>query len=416
MDWNAIAEVSEFGSYTIDQICGFFGLCKTELDIMLVELDIVRKYGQDIDSYAELCKYINQHEKGLLNDGEVRFATESILEKIPSIHMKLHKAGNPDFVDLNSKSPIRAYLRPFDLIYQDAVHVCYIAFRVERYSVDHFRKMAENVDIPGMREYLKSETFLDDFKYLENVPDELIIKYIDLIDKRKFLRHINEEKLLYHTITLPVHNKTLKLCLKDALELQSMLDCKELIQKEVDSVLYSFTQCGVCNESFVKWRRACGSCPNYMCIQCAEKWYTISPGERVEKSKLSCPFCRSKPVKDSVVIAGNLLDYDEKMLDIEFKNDRIYGLCEGCGKVADAGPKEGCAAELKFSHFICVPCKTGDGQKKCPKCGVITQLAAACNHITCICGEHWCYRCGKGGFDRNSVYTHMDREHGGYYN
>ena len=31
----------------------------------------------------------------------------------------------------------------------------------------------------------------------------------------------------------------------------------------------------------------------------------------------------------------------------------------------------------------------------------------SCNHMTCVCGEHWCWPCGEGGFDHDSIYDHM---------
>ena len=114
---------------------------------------------------------------------------------------------------------------------------------------------------------------------------------------------------------------------------------------------------------------------------------------------------------------GNLQEYDEKMLELELKEDHIFGLCEMCGKVSDAGMQNDCANEHELKHFICMPCKAGDGSKRCPGCKSPTALIAACNHILCpICGEHWCYKCGEGGFTETSVYQHMDEEHGGHYN
>ncbi|THH30196.1 hypothetical protein EUX98_g3975 [Antrodiella citrinella] len=33
--------------------------------------------------------------------------------------------------------------------------------------------------------------------------------------------------------------------------------------------------------------------------------------------------------------------------------------------------------------------------RRCPKCAVIVELAYGCNHITCRCGTHFCFKCGS---------------------
>jgi hypothetical protein len=32
---------------------------------------------------------------------------------------------------------------------------------------------------------------------------------------------------------------------------------------------------------------------------------------------------------------------------------------------------------------------------RCPQCKRVGLKDLACNHITCTCGHHWCYHCGK---------------------
>lgn len=51
--------------------------------------------------------------------------------------------------------------------------------------------------------------------------------------------------------------------------------------------------------------------------------------------------------------------------------------------------------------------------KQCPGCKHATVKLSGCNHITCTCGVHWCYECGKQ-FDPAVIYEHMAAEHGGY--
>jgi hypothetical protein len=52
--------------------------------------------------------------------------------------------------------------------------------------------------------------------------------------------------------------------------------------------------------------------------------------------------------------------------------------------------------------------------KTCPKCRTETQKAGGCNHITCLCGCHWCWACMAGFNTAGLCYSHMFKEHGGY--
>jgi hypothetical protein len=69
-------------------------------------------------------------------------------------------------------------------------------------------------------------------------------------------------------------------------------------------------------------------------------------------------------------------------------------------------------------HKMDAPCNMNEipGSKRCPRCKVAVFKISGCNHITCRCGCHWCYKC-QAGFDRSDpVYSHMRATHGGIYN
>lgn len=50
----------------------------------------------------------------------------------------------------------------------------------------------------------------------------------------------------------------------------------------------------------------------------------------------------------------------------------------------------------------------------CPSCGTGVEKSEGCNHITCNCGCHFCFLCGKA-FNEKSVYNHMTEEHGAIF-
>ena len=55
-----------------------------------------------------------------------------------------------------------------------------------------------------------------------------------------------------------------------------------------------------------------------------------------------------------------------------------------------------------------------NGVKKCPTCSVWLEKTEGCNHMSCKCGAHICWRC-MGVFDAGTIYGHMQTEHGGIY-
>ena len=52
--------------------------------------------------------------------------------------------------------------------------------------------------------------------------------------------------------------------------------------------------------------------------------------------------------------------------------------------------------------------------KRCPECKSVIEKTEGCNHITCRCGAHFCWKCGKT-FGSNVIYQHMNTAHGGIY-
>jgi hypothetical protein len=53
--------------------------------------------------------------------------------------------------------------------------------------------------------------------------------------------------------------------------------------------------------------------------------------------------------------------------------------------------------------------------KRCPFCNLIVYRKGGSNHMTCACGNHWCWACGRGYRTGSEVYQHMHTYHGGCY-
>ncbi|KAL4268947.1 Linear Ubiquitination-Associated E3 Ligase [Pleurotus pulmonarius] len=50
--------------------------------------------------------------------------------------------------------------------------------------------------------------------------------------------------------------------------------------------------------------------------------------------------------------------------------------------------------------------------KRCPRCQVPIEKSGGCNHISCRCGAHVCWKC-MGVFNADVIYEHMNAVHGG---
>lgn len=159
---------------------------------------------------------------------------------------------------------------------------------------------------------------------------------------------------------------------------------------------------------------ACGKCNNRICNTCATSWYGgLQPGALIALSRLTCPFCKRIP-------KGNILSkFNKQACTIVFqpmslKSDWYYGWCLKCYKVQEAIERVCGGANPQLSQFVCAPCSTKSidlPTKSCPDCHATTIKDGGCDHISCTCGSHWCWRCGKA-FDYEVIYDHMIDTHG----
>ncbi|KAF7563543.1 hypothetical protein G7046_g596 [Stylonectria norvegica] len=186
------------------------------------------------------------------------------------------------------------------------------------------------------------------------------------------------------------------------------------------------TEAGVCSLCFsnvrkTDLRRACGraGCHQMICNGCTKDWYGLNASGRIiNVAALSCPFCRRRPAPKTVAPFG-LAQLGNLRAAVEEAGTWVYAWCSGCG-FAKQHVERACAAGAppEVSGWRCEGCNVVDSKdivaKDCPRCGVATQKTYGCDHISCPCGAHWCYACGKDvGYDK--IYAHMSDEHGGWW-
>lgn len=189
------------------------------------------------------------------------------------------------------------------------------------------------------------------------------------------------------------------------------------------------TESGTCSLCFSNFRKsdlnlACGrsGCEQRICRDCLQGWYGLNAAGRIiNTSALSCPFCRRAPAGRTLAKYGMGIHAVGNLKSaVDEKGRWIYAWCVRCGH-AKQYLERVCArgAPPELSDFKCEPCNfnpTDAGKvQMCPGCGVATQKTDGCNHIECMCGQHWCWFCGKKSTEEE-IYPHMEEEHGSYYN
>lgn len=195
------------------------------------------------------------------------------------------------------------------------------------------------------------------------------------------------------------------------------------LQKWVKSGQKELIECSLCFSSYPKskLRLACGrkGCEQHVCGECLKEWYGInSPGKIINVAALSCPFCRRQPTVKTVRSFG-LTGLGDLQKVIHESGVWVFAWCARCG-FAKRYIERVCAvgAPPEIVDWRCDDCNTSNGKKtmpkNCPSCGVMVEKTGGCDHISCVCGSHWCYACGEGINERR-IYRHIAQQHGGWW-
>lgn len=191
---------------------------------------------------------------------------------------------------------------------------------------------------------------------------------------------------------------------------------------------------------------ACGrsGCDQVLCDTCGSNWYSTNKlGHVVNLRHCACMFCSRTPGPKTVKRWWNpdAVGLSRPGAIPPMDPAYYYAWCVRCRLIKPCGERAcGAGQAPRFENFECDTCETAriafeaervreremhvqqdrtntnyeKDVKSCPKCEVPTIRYAGCNHITCICGVHWCYECG-GQFEYSEIYSHMNRVHGRIY-
>ena len=200
--------------------------------------------------------------------------------------------------------------------------------------------------------------------------------------------------------------------------------------------------CCFCYESFhiSQMYPICGNCPNWVCKPCGERYYgVITPGNIVNPAQMHCPMCKRKPIRKVINSYNPHFSRLNGTAQHVFDPRAFYAWCIDCNNICEAG-QMACTGDGQMPDFHsiykCDDCRVvasvallgaapSINAKDCPTCGVATEKAGGCNHITCpnlSCHAHWCWICNTvfpydqlhTGTDMD-IYEHMTHAHGGWW-
>lgn len=164
-------------------------------------------------------------------------------------------------------------------------------------------------------------------------------------------------------------------------------------------------ECSICYDSAFFRLMNRHPCGHFQCHDCMESMVKdYHPGDVVENMNCLCPECRTPIDHPDHRIKELFQQYPAGL-----PNGKLFRFCTdhrcGCALFEQDMP---CGQGIEFSEVKCEACRPPPlPSHPCPSCGIQTNKESGCDHITCHCGAHWCYRCGKQFPSATATYDHM---------
>lgn len=203
-------------------------------------------------------------------------------------------------------------------------------------------------------------------------------------------------------------------------KVQNITEIKESIRQRIKNRESGTISCSLCFFDFApsSLRSACGrnGCKQRICSGCIKSWYSLNEiGRIINTAAVSCPFCRRIPAP-KIARRHRITDIGSLSKALAESGTWIHAWCWRCNH-AKPYMERVCAngAPEPVSRWRCEECTPVPDEstaKFCPGCGVLTEKSSGCHHMTCPCGEHWCYGCGEALAERH-IYSHIAEKHGG---
>jgi hypothetical protein len=174
--------------------------------------------------------------------------------------------------------------------------------------------------------------------------------------------------------------------------------------------------------------KVCEKCTSSICENCFKKSTKLPVrGELVKQTDICCTICNHPHATLSNKVKAEYLIPNVKTYD--FKNSRYHVQCKDCSRLYSLNTEGACnAEEIEFTirNGCCEKCKIAKekiemnnasqrenatnnmlrNHKRCPVCEEGVEKNGGCNHMTCLCGTHFCNICDQE-IDSRDPYEHF---------
>jgi hypothetical protein len=151
------------------------------------------------------------------------------------------------------------------------------------------------------------------------------------------------------------------------------------------------------------------------CVKCTDEKKGVIRIKDI-LANVNCPMSENekKEIKNLMKIKFKQIKREMARKELE-KNGGKYFDCIRCDNFAEIFEKDFYRCLGPNDHIFCIKCKIDyqkhqnrkcfDFIKFCPKCFIQIHKITGCNHMTCRCGQEFCYVCGKEyEKDTNNIY------------
>lgn len=189
--------------------------------------------------------------------------------------------------------------------------------------------------------------------------------------------------------------------------------------------------CGTCFCDVAPEEATAMECGHAFCNDCWQQHCRIQISEGRSR-QLACmaagcgAICDESKVKKLIADAPDLLQrYSNSLLDSYVDDNKRVKWCPSvphCGRAVQVDSEPHCEPTCECGHQFCFACcqaphtpcsceiwrrwlekTSGESENKtwmtantkpCPKCQWPVEKSSGCNHVTCRCGQHFCWLCG----------------------
>ncbi|XP_022772807.1 probable E3 ubiquitin-protein ligase ARI2 isoform X3 [Durio zibethinus] len=183
-------------------------------------------------------------------------------------------------------------------------------------------------------------------------------------------------------------------------------------------LLSSTFTCNICYEDVLADMLTVMDCGHYFCNDCWTEHFIVKINEgqsrRIRCMALKCnAVCDEEKIRQLVSIRDpNLSEkFDRVLLESYIEDNRRVKWCPSvphCGNAIRIEDDELCEDESETVNWITI------NTKPCPKCHKPVEKNGGCNHVSCLCGQSFCWICGTAT-GRDHTYTSITGHSCGRY-